>query len=111
MRNEGTMPTIAEIRKRWLDESRARGCSVKEGKAFWRIDGSHSSQWFNVAKTGTKVTLTGFCVPHPGVLAFSREDSQDMHMGRVEGMFDFTHPDAGKVFAAIWTEIRADRRD
>ena len=105
------MPIVAEIRKRWLDEARARGCSVKEGKTFWRIDGNHSSQWFNVAKTGTKVTLTGFCIQHPAILAFSREDSQDMHMGRVEGMFDFTNPDAEKVFASIWREIRADRRD
>jgi hypothetical protein len=106
------MPTtVDEVREALLHEARNRGCTLKENINFWRVDGRHSTKRFNVGKTGTKVTLSGFCIATPGVMPISEEDAHDLRIGGTRGIFDFMAPNAREIIQGIWREILADKRD
>jgi hypothetical protein len=100
---------IDALRNGFLDQARAAGCTITPRQNFYRIDGRHSTKWFNIAKTGTKVTLTGFCISNAAVMPFSAEDSHDFKIGRVAGIFDFCDAGAPAIFAEILKEIWAER--
>lgn len=108
---EPPMPVeiVEARRKTFLQEAEKRGCTIKKNKSFYRIDGRHSSKHFNVAKNGTKVTLNGFFISHPSVMAMSPEDARDLHISGVSGIFDFLGPSAPQLMERAFAEIWADR--